>query len=208
MDLTFLQICDLVCMAVFAVTGALAAIEKRLDFGGCFLLAFVTGVGGGTLRDLLLDRSVFWIQDPLPVFVCAAAATITFVMTRQVVRLRVAMLWGDALGLALFSVVGAAVASDANASPLVAVMMGALTASGGGIIREVIRNEIPALLQREFYISAALAGAATLVALEAMDVPRGIAFGAGAVIAFALRAAGITFGWSLPVANPPENTDT
>lgn len=185
---------------VFALTGGLAAAEKRLDLGGFFLLAFVTGVGGGTLRDLILARGdVFWVGQPAYIALCLAGAVITFLWGARVERLRAALVWGDAVGLAVFAVIGAGVSILEGFRPITAVLMGALTATGGGIIRDVIRNELPLVLRREIYVSAAVAGAVVLVVLHELGAPAPLALAAGAAIAFGLRAVGIAFDLHLPV---------
>jgi uncharacterized membrane protein YeiH len=200
---TALQVGDYIGTFVFAVTGALAAAEKRLDIGGFVLLAFATGVGGGALRDVLLDRGVvFWAQDPVYIVVCALAAGATYLAAERFEARRRALVWADALGLALFCVIGAAIAWTEDARPLVAVLMGALTATGGGVVRDVIRNELPLVLHREIYVTAALAGAAICVALAELDVPLDGAMIAGFLGALALRAAGILMDWHLPTWRP------
>ena len=200
----FVQLLDYVCTFVFAVSGALAAVEKRMDLGGALLLAFLTGTGGGTLRDLILDREVFWLASQTPIYLCAVAAIVTFYATRSIGKLSKAVVWMDAVGLALFCTAGASIALGIGAHPVICVLMGACSATGGGILREVVRNEIPIVLQRDIYITAALAGATTLVLLDNAGVDVRVASAAGAVIAFALRAAGIVFDLSLPVARGPE----
>jgi uncharacterized membrane protein YeiH len=198
----FITLLDWICTAVFAITGALAAVEKRMDLGGALLLAFITGTGGGTLRDLLLDREVFWFASHTPIYLCAAAAIVTFFATRSVSKLKRAILWIDAIGLALFSTAGATIALNAGADPVICVLMGACSATGGGIIREVVRNEIPIVLQRDIYITAALAGATVLVLLDRAGLDLRLANLLGAAVAFALRAAGIAFNLSLPAPKP------
>jgi uncharacterized membrane protein YeiH len=184
----------------FALTGGLAAAEKRLDLGGFFLLAFVTGVGGGTARDLILGRGgVFWADEPAYIVLCLAGAVITFLWGARVERLHTALVWGDAVGLAIFAVIGAGISILEGYRPITAVLMGALTATGGGIIRDVIRNELPLVLHREVYVSAAVAGAIVLVTLHGLGAPAPLALGAGAAIAFGLRAVGIVLDLHLPV---------
>lgn len=185
---------------VFAITGGLAAAQKRLDLGGFFLLAFVTGVGGGTMRDVILDRGgAFWAREPLYIVVCLAGAVLTFLWGARVERLRTALVWADAVGLAVFAVIGAGIAIQGGFRPLTAILMGALTATGGGVIRDIIRNELPIILHREIYISAAFAGAAGVVGLHMLGAPAPLAIGVGAALAFALRAVGILFDLHLPV---------
>ncbi len=200
---TLLQYGDYLGTFVFAITGALAAAEKRLDIGGFILLGFVTGVGGGTMRDLLLDRGmVFWAVDPLYILVCAAGAVVTFFGAERLAARRRTLIWSDALGLALFCVIGAAIAWSEGSRPLVAVLMGALTATGGGVVRDIIRNELPLILHREIYVTAALAGAATFVTLVEIELAPPLAMTAGFAVAFALRAIGIVMDWHLPTWRP------
>lgn len=184
---------------IFALTGGLAAAEKKLDFGGFFLLAFLTGVGGGTVRDVLLDRTpVFWTDQPIYIALCLAGAAVTFAAGHRVQKRRTALVWSDAIGLAVFSVIGAGIALELHARPITAVLMGALTATGGGLLRDVVRNELPLMLYREVYVTAAAVGAAVLVGLDGAGAPMGLGMAAGIAAAFALRAAGIAFDLHLP----------
>lgn len=201
--MTLLQWGDYAGTFVFAVTGALAAAEKRLDIGGFILLGFVTGVGGGTLRDMLLARGeVFWAIDPAYILICVVASTLTFFRVERIAARRRLLIWADAIGLGVFCVIGAGIAAGMGTKPIVAILMGALTAAGGGVIRDIIRNELPLVLQKEIYITAALAGAATFVGLLSWGAPKPAAMLAGVGVAFALRAAGILKNWRLPVYEP------
>lgn len=197
--MTLLQVGDYLGTFVFAVTGALAAAEKRLDIGGFVLLGFVTGVGGGTMRDLLLVRGeVFWASQPVYIVICILAAAATYLAADHIAGYRRLLVWCDAAGLAIFAVIGAGIAHLQSAPPLVAILMGALTASGGGIIRDIIRNELPIILHREIYVTAALAGAAAAIGLESLGAAASVSIAGGILIAFALRAAGIVFDLHLP----------
>lgn len=200
-----IQFGDYLGTLVFAIAGGVAAAEKRLDLGGFFLLAFVTGVGGGTMRDIILARGeVFWADKPAYVLLCLLGAAIAFWFGPSVERRRRTLLWADAVGLALFAVIGAATATELGARPLTAVLMGVLTATGGGVIREIIRNELPIILQREIYLTAALAGSVAFVVLDRVDAPNWVCMSAGIAVAFALRALGITRNVHLPVYKGPE----
>lgn len=187
----------------FALTGGLAAAEKRLALGGFFLLAFVTGVGGGTARDLILGREkVFWTDQPVYALICFAAALITFFWAARIERRHAALVWGDAAGLAVFAVIGAAITVIEGYGALTAVLMGALTATGGGVIRDVIRNELPLVLHREIYVSAAIAGALGFVLLRGLGAPAPVTVVGAVALAFALRALGILFDLHPPVYRP------
>jgi uncharacterized membrane protein YeiH len=188
---------------IFALTGGLAAAEKRLDFGGFLLLAFVTGVGGGTTRDLILGRGdVFWAEAPVYFTLCMAAALVTFFWATDLKRVHAALVWGDAIGLGVFTAIGAGIALEVGARPYMCVLMGVLTATGGGIMRDIIRNEIPIVLHRELYITPAAIGALILVGLHAAGAPEWASVPAAAAAAFGLRAVGIVFDLHLPVYAP------
>lgn len=192
-----LAILDYAAVAVFAATGALAAARRKHDIITFGFFAAVTGVGGGTLRDLLIDAPVFWVHRPGFLVVCLAAALgiWMFGWGRRGERL---LLWLDAVGMAAYAVVGALKAFSLGVPPLAAVVMGVLTATFGGIIRDVLAHEPSVLLRRELYVTAALAGASAFMGLAAVGVPVVTAGAVGFAGAFALRAGAILFGWSLP----------
>jgi uncharacterized membrane protein YeiH len=182
----------------FAVSGALEASRKRMDIFGFVLLGSVTGIGGGTLRDLLLAQPVFWVQSPSYLVVCVlVSAAVFFLAHLPQSRFRV-LLWCDALGLALFAAIGAERALLAGTGPVVAVAMGVITSTFGGVIRDVLGAESPVVLSREIYVTAALLGATVFVALLGAGLPREIALGAAFAACLALRGAALHWGWSLP----------
>ena len=186
-------------VVVFATTGALVASRKQMDVVGFALLATVTGVGGGTLRDILLGvHPIVWVAQPAYLVVCVAVALVLF-FTAHIPQSRLRLLlWLDAVGLALFAATGATAALAAGAGAIIAVAMGVVTATFGGIIRDVLGGETPVILSREIYVSAALAGAGVCVACDALGLPRDLALAAGFAVGFALRAAALHLGWSLP----------
>lgn len=198
-------------VAVFALTGALIAARKGMDPFGFALLATVTGVGGGTLRDLLIGaRPVFWVGDPSDVLVCVLVAEGVFALGPKRVaaleggrRGRV-LLWADALGLALFAVVGTAKALAAGVPAVSAVALGTITATFGGIIRDILAGTTPLVLRQEIYVTAAALGAAVMVGLQALGLDPFLSAGAGLLASFVLRALALLRGWSLP-AFPPRD---
>jgi uncharacterized membrane protein YeiH len=188
---------DYAAVAVFGATGALAAARRKHDIITFGFFAAITGVGGGTLRDLLIDAPVFWIQRPGYIVVCLAAAAAVWLLGKRGWRFR-ALLWLDALGMAAYAVVGTAKALSLGVHPFTAVMMGVLTTAFGGILRDVLAEEPNLLLRREIYITAALLGAAVFAVLTLLGVafwPAGVA---GFCAAFGLRACALKLGWSLP----------
>lgn len=183
-------------VAVFAASGAMAAARQRHDIVTFVFFAAITGVGGGTLRDLLLDAPVFWIADPNHLLISAAVGALLW-LTGFGDRPQKALLWLDAIGMAAFCILGAAKALVLGINPAIAVVMGVLTAAAGGIIRDVTAGEPSVLLRREIYVTAALAGAIAFVAAAPL-VGREPAALIGIAAGFALRACAILWGWSLP----------
>jgi uncharacterized membrane protein YeiH len=193
---------DLMAAAVFAVTGALVASRKQMDIVGFLWFGVVTGVGGGTVRDVLIDVPVFWVLNPWPVAVCLIAACGVYAMAHHLASRHRAILWLDAIGIALVTVVGTAKGLDAGISPLVAVVMGVITATVGGIIRDVLGQEPSIILRREIYVTACLLGAVAFTGLTALGVDRFLAGGIGGATVFSVRGLSLWFGWSLPTYRP------
>ena len=155
-----LQFLDYAGVAVFAATGALAASRKQLDVIGFMFLAAVTGIGGGTFRDLILDIPVFWLVNHDYVLICAGVAVLVFFTAHRVESRYRLLIWLDAVGLAAFSVMGAVRGLEVTGSPVVAIVTGTLTAALGGILRDLVAGEPSVLLRPEIYVTAAIAGAA------------------------------------------------
>lgn len=189
---------DIMGVIVFAISGALVASRKEMDFVGFGLMASLTGVGGGTLRDLLLDRPVSWISDPLPVAVCLAVAIMVFFSASFIQRRYTLLLWADAVGISLYGVMGAELAMLSGAGTLVAIVMGVMTATFGGMLRDVICNETPLILGKEIYATCAALAAATHIGLSAYGFSLEISASAGIAIGFISRGLGIAKGLSLP----------
>lgn len=191
-----LQILDFTGVAVFAATGALAASRKRLDLVGFVFLAAVTGIGGGTLRDLLLGRlPVFWIENPAFIGVCALIAIVVFFSAHLIEYRYRLLLWLDAAGMAAYCVMGTTIALEFGISPYAAVVMGVLTATFGGIFRDVLSGETSVILSDEIYITAALLGSVSYVLLLSLGIEKTIAVIIAITLAFSLRAAALTLGW-------------
>jgi len=197
---SFLRILEMLGVAVFAISGALAAGRKSLDLVGVIVTATVTAIGGGTLRDVLLDRHpVFWIGDTTYLWVIFAAALLTVVYSRRWSPPERSLAFADALGLALFTISGAQVAQSAGLGGVVVVIMGALTGVAGGVIRDVLTAEIPMILRRgPIYATACVVGVSLYLLLE-MVLPRNVAALAGMASIAALRLAAILWNLTIPV---------
>ncbi|QND56739.1 MULTISPECIES: trimeric intracellular cation channel family protein [Mesorhizobium] len=189
---------DYAGVAVFAATGALAASRKQLDIIGFLFLASVTGIGGGTFRDLILNVPVFWVGNRDYVLICAVVAVLVFFTAHRVESRYKLLLWLDAIGLAAFSVMGAAKGLAITGSPVVSIITGMLTATFGGILRDLLAGEPSVLLRPEIYVTAALAGAAIFTLGDVTGLPQIVSGLAGFVVALAVRGGALRFGWSFP----------
>lgn len=189
---------DLAAAIVFAVTGALVASRKQLDIIGFMWLGVATGIGGGSVRDLLLGQPVFWVRDPTPVIICLLASAVTYFTAHLAYSRYRLLVWLDAVGIALVTIAGTAKGLDAGAGPVVAVVMGVLTAALGGIIRDILGQEPSIILRREIYVTAAVAGAVIYVMLVGLGVDRAISAAIGGLTVFVVRGFAISRGWSLP----------
>ena len=198
--MTILRILQLLGGAVFAASGALAAGRKQMDLLGVLVIALVTSIGGGTIRDLLLDRPVFWIADPAFLAISLIAAIVTLVYVRWLRPPEKALEIADALGLGLFTISGTQIALATGAPGIVAVVMGTITGVAGGAIRDVLSAEIPLILRKgELYATAAIAGSLVYLGLARGGAPESSAAAVGMITTIALRFAAIAWGLSLPV---------
>lgn len=189
---------DIFAAVAFAVSGALVASRKGLDILGFMWLAVLTGVGGGTLRDLLLGVPVFWVADPIHIAACLVTAVIVHFIAPLIESRYRLVLWFDALGLALVTVAGTAKGLDNGTGALVAVAMGVVTGSVGGIVRDLVGNEPSVILRHEIYVTASVLGACVYVALALLEAGRLEAAAAGILVTFTVRGLAIAFNWSLP----------
>ncbi|MBI3437274.1 MAG: trimeric intracellular cation channel family protein [Proteobacteria bacterium] len=187
---------DYAGVTVFALTGALAAARDRHDIVTFWFFAVATGVGGGTLRDLLIGAPVFWISDATYLWIGAGASLAVWIAGQRIAR-AATLIWLDALGLAAYAVIGAAKALALHVDPVVATAMGVLTACFGGVIRDVLAGQPSVLLKREISVSAALLASGLFVGLTVLRLEAVCAGVVGAVAGFALRAGAIHYGWRL-----------
>ncbi len=180
---------------VFAVSGALAAGRNKMDIVGYVLIGTITGIGGGTLRDLLLGRKVWWTTNPEELVICVVASMIAFFFIENTSKQHRSIVWLDAVGLGAFAVVGSNIALASGASFIVAVFMGMLTATGGGVIRDILTQTKPMILSAgELYATAALGGAFVYALMMNLQVPALVSQFVGFLTVLILRSASIVFG--------------
>ncbi len=199
--MNILHLRDLAGVAVFAISGALAAGRNRLDLFGVVVIALVTAIGGGTIRDVLLDRHpIFWISNVTYLTVILAATVLTIIWVRIRQPPFAALLVADALGLALFAISGAQIAERLALPAVVVVLMGTITGVAGGMIRDVLTAQIPLVLRKgNLYASTAVAGIIAYLSLQSLGLDRSTASAVGMLTVAALRFASIAWGLSLPV---------
>lgn len=194
------QFLDWFGLCVFALTGALVASRKQMDIVGFALLGSVTGIGGGTIRDVLMGAlPVFWVQKPAYLLTCVLVSCGAFFIAHLVQSRQRLLIWADAVGLALFSVTGADIAQNQGVGSVIAIALGVATATFGGIIRDILGGDIPVILRREIYVTAALLGSSVFEVCLQLGLAKNFSLAAGFMAALALRAAAIRFDLSLPI---------
>jgi uncharacterized membrane protein YeiH len=200
-----LYLLDLFGVAVFAVSGALTAGRKNMDLFGVVVVAVITAIGGGTVRDVLLDeRPVFWIGNPTYLVVILAAAGATLVCGRFFTPPRASLLVADAFGLAVFTFIGAQTAYAAGVQGIIVVLMGTITGAAGGVMRDVLCAEVPLILRREIYATASIAGGAVYVLLRETGASGPLVAILVVGTVFALRLAAIRLDLHVPPLPPKD----
>ncbi len=197
---------DYLGVAFFAVSGAIAAVERRQDIVAMLFFGAITGIGGGTLRDLLIGAPVFWVHRPGYLIVCLVASALVGLSRGWGLNRRL-LLWMDAIGLSAYAVVGAVKAADAGLAPPISVAMGVLTACFGGVLRDVLSEQPSVLLRREIYVTAAIAAASTYVVADGLGAGRFYSVLGGMLAGLILRGGALLKGWRLPILNPRPSTD-
>jgi uncharacterized membrane protein YeiH len=202
--MTALALLDYASVLIFALTGALVASRRQLDIVGFGFVACLTAVGGGTLRDVLLDRNpVFWLGNPNYILIACAAALLVFVTAHLVESRYRWLLWLDSFALAVAVPAGVSAAMAMGQAPVIVVLMGMVTGCMGGLMRDVVVGEVPLVLkQGELYVSAAFAGALGAVVAARLTTEPLVILATCAALTWALRAGSLTFGWRLPVYRP------
>lgn len=190
---------DLLGTVAFAASGALAGVRRGMDLLGVIVLGIVTATGGGVIRDVLLnDTPPFCFKNELYLYLAVAASVIVFLSPRSFERMNRAMLILDALGLGTFLVIGTSKALQYELGLMGAIIMGVMTATCGGLVRDILSNEIPLILQREIYASACVVGGALFYFLHHTELPHSVNLTVSAIAVIAIRCAAILKGWQLP----------
>lgn len=193
------DVLDLIGTAVFAISGALAGMHRRLDPFGVFIIGITTAIGGGTLRDILIGRTpVGWMQDMNYLFVIIAAIFITFILRQRLHYLRKTFFLFDTVGLGLFTITGVELGLQAGLHPIVCIMLGTMSASFGGVLRDVLCNEVPIIFQKEIYALASVAGGTVFILLLSTGLTQNIIYVLTSLLVMVIRILAVRYNWSLP----------
>jgi uncharacterized membrane protein YeiH len=194
------EILDTIGTLVFAISGALTAMYKKLDLFGVYCIAFVTALGGGTIRDVMIGRTpVGWMLDIDYVFIITLGFLLSLIFNRYLERLRISMLLFDTIGLGVFTLIGLEKGIEFGLSPVICVILGTLTATFGGVIRDILCNEIPVLFRKEIYATLCIAGGILFFLLQEFAIPQEIISASVAVFIITLRLVAYKYNWSLPI---------
>ena len=197
--MNLIYLLDLCAVAVCAITATLEARRRELDLFGVIVIAVISGIGGGTVRDILLGRlPVYWIHNPIYVVVGMVAGTLTFFLGRRIKLPKNFFLIPDAVGLALFTVIGTSIALKLGTPWLIASLMGVITGVFGGVIRDILCNEVPLIFRTDIYATASLAGALLLILLDHVDVSHNLAILLAMTAIVVIRLAAIRWHIHLP----------
>ncbi|MBF4984790.1 trimeric intracellular cation channel family protein [Nonlabens mediterrranea] len=195
----FIQVIDLMGTVAFAISGALAAYNKKLDAFGIIIIAFVTAAGGGTLRDILLGVSpVSWMTNMNLVYTILVCVLVTFIFSQKLLKLRKTLFFFDTIGIGLYTVVGLEMGITAGLHPFICVTLGCITACFGGVIRDILVNEIPVIFRKNIYATACIAGGAIYFILRKFEAPENITFIVSGISVIIIRMLAVRFKWQLP----------
>ena len=196
-----IYILDLIGVAVFSISGFLAAKENEMDLFGGIVIAFITSIGGGTIRDILLDTQIGWMQNATYVYVAIISSLIAYFFANKLHYLRRTLKMYDAIGIGLFAILGLEKAIDHNQAYAVAVILGVVSASFGGVLRDVLCNKIPFLFQREIYGTAAVIGCSFYVIMHYLGYANTFIFVLSCLLITIIRLLAVKFNYKLPFLN-------
>lgn len=190
---------DILGTLAFAVSGALTAMNKKLDPFGVFIIAFVTAVGGGTLRDVLIGRTpVGWMQNLNYVYVIILGYFLAVVFRKKLDRFRTSMFLFDTIGLGVFTLIGLEKGMEINLHPVICIALGTMTACFGGVIRDILCNEIPVIFRKEIYATICIVGGIFFFAMKGLHIPKDVLYLLTTLLIIAIRLMAVIFHWSLP----------
>lgn len=199
--MSIITVLDLIGVFVFAMSGILAASEKKLDLFGAIIIAFVTALGGGTLRDLLMNTEIGWVANTTSIYVVISAAVLTLIFRQKLKYLRKTIFLFDSMGIGIFTIIGVQKAISFDMPIEIAIILGVMTATFGGVIRDILCNEIPLIFRKEIYATACIAGALLYVSLDYFQLNEMINVFISGIFIVVIRTLSVLKNYSLPVIN-------
>ena len=199
LDLTLFNVLDLLGTVAFAISGALAAMNRRLDLFGIFIIAFVTAIGGGTIRDVLIGNTpVTWMENTIYIYVIGVVTILAIVFRTKLDHLKRSLFLFDTIGLGVFTITGVEIGVQNELSPIVSIALGALTGTFGGVVRDILCNEIPVIFRKEIYATASLTGGLAFVLLYEFGVNRDVIYIVTSLTIIVIRLLVVKYQISLP----------
>jgi uncharacterized membrane protein YeiH len=199
MELSLFNILDILGTIAFAISGALSAMNRKLDIFGIFIIAFVTAIGGGTVRDILIGSTpVTWMENIVYIYLIGAVTILAIIFRNKLEHLKKSLFLFDTIGLGVFTITGVETGIQNNLDPIISVALGAMTGTFGGVIRDILCNEIPVIFRKEIYATACLIGALTYVTLYDMGVDSDVIYIATSLIVIGIRLVVVKYHITLP----------
>lgn len=199
MEFTLFNILDILGTIAFAISGALAAMDRRLDLFGIFIIGFVTAIGGGTLRDTLIGNTpVTWMENTIYVYLIGAVTILAIIFRNKINYLKKSLFLFDTIGLGIFTITGVEIGIRNDLDPIICVAIGAMTGTFGGVIRDILCNEIPVIFRKEIYATACIVGGLVFVIMHDLKVNRDIIYLTTSIIVIAIRLIVVKYHISLP----------
>lgn len=199
MDISFFNILDLLGTVAFAISGALAAMNRKMDLFGIFIIAFVTAIGGGTVRDILIGNTpVTWMDHTIYIYVIGIATIMAIIFRKKIDHLKKSLFLFDTIGLGIFTIIGVETGIQNNLDPIISIALGVMTGTFGGVIRDILCNEIPVIFRKEIYATASLIGGLVFIILNELGVEREIIYIVTSLIVISIRLVVVKFKISLP----------
>lgn len=199
MELSLFNILNILGTVAFAISGALAAMDRRLDIFGIFIIGFVTAIGGGTLRDTLIGNTpVGWMENTVFVYLIGAVILLTIIFRNKINYLKRSLFLFDTIGLGIFTIIGVEIGIRNELDPIISVALGAMTGTFGGVIRDILCNEIPVIFHKEIYATACIFGGLVFMAMHSLGVDQDIIYITTSIIVIAIRIVVVKYEISLP----------
>jgi len=199
MEINLFNILEILGTAAFAISGALSAMNRKLDIFGIFIIAFVTGIGGGTVRDILIGNTpVTWMDNIIYIYLIGIVTILSIIFRTKINYLKTSLFLFDTIGLGIFTIIGVETGIQNDLNPIISIALGVMTGTFGGVIRDILCNEIPVIFRKEIYATACLIGGLAFIILQKIGVEREIIYIVTSLIVISIRLVVVKFKISLP----------